>query len=59
MKKMTTQEIREELKKINCEIMKIPPLHKPSFEERSHSRKLWTAKRKLMAKLNHYNYENA
>lgn len=56
---MTTQEIREELKKINCEIMKIPPLHKPSFEERSHSRKLWTAKRKLMAKLNHYNYENA
>jgi hypothetical protein len=57
MKQLNEKEIREELKKVNAEIVKIPPIYKPSMDEKAHSKKLWTKKRKLLSQLNKYNQE--
>jgi GTPase SAR1 family protein len=48
-------EVEEELKKVCEEIAKLPFVLNPSKEEKAREDNLWSKKRELLAKLNHYN----
>lgn len=50
-------EVQEELKKVCKEISELPFVLNPSKEDKSREEKLWSKKRELLAKLNHYNVD--